>query len=297
MLPFVFLDESKMFNIKAWGLMCAIGYFAWDHVATKRIARLHYNPATFNSFAAWTFTNVAFWAHALDSIFYHPDVLRERWWSIFLIWENMSSMGGIVGSIIGAVIWKFVQVNKQGYKIWPSLRKERLPILPYTDVMCATFPVAMAFGRLGCAIVHDHPGALAPPGTWAAIRWPLSSEDGVQHVWGPLHVQVGGAMTRYDLGLIECVFVALLALAVALTWSRQLRVGTYTIVICLAYTPARFAMDFYRATEDSSGDKRWGTLTFAQYATMAMFAFGLFVWWRMKRDPRFGAEVTRLRPA
>ncbi len=294
MLPFVFLDESKMFNIKAWGLMCAIGYFAWDHVATKRIARLNYDPVTFNSFTAWTFASAAFWAHALDSIFYHPDELTRRWWSIFLIWENMSSMGGIVGAIIGAVMWKFVQVNKVGYKIWPSLRKLPLPILPYTDVMCATFPIAMAFGRLGCALVHDHPGALAPPGTWAALRWPLSPEDGVHRVWGPLHVQFGGSLTRYDLGLIECVFVAFLALAVALTWNRKLRVGTYAVVICLGYTPARFVMDFYRATEDSAGDKRWGTLTFAQYATMVMFALGLFLAWKMRREQNFGADVTKV---
>ncbi len=293
MLPFVFFDESKMFGAHAWGLMCALGYFAWDYVATRRVKQLGYDARTFGSFTAWTFLSCAFFAHALDSVFYHWDDLVRRPHSIFFVWENSSSMGGIIGAIVGAIGWRFITFRKQN-RFSMGLRKARLPILPYADMMSATFPVAMTFGRLGCAVIHDHPGVLAPVGTWIAHRWPTSGDEGVTRHFGPVSVQFGGSETRYDLGTVEFFYVAVIAIAFALTFSRNLRVGTYTAIACMVYPPARFVMDFYRLTDAQGGDVRHGSLTFAQYANIAMFALGVYIAVRLVRDAAFGRDTSLL---
>ena len=34
--------------------------------------------------------------HMLDEIFYHPQELVKRPWSLFFLWEGLSSFGGFV---------------------------------------------------------------------------------------------------------------------------------------------------------------------------------------------------------
>lgn len=275
MLPFVFLDPARLYGIQPWGLFVGVCFLVGDALWMRRAKLLGYDVDEFRHFVMWQVAMGFFLGHVLDEIFYHPEQIALRPLSLLFVWEGQSSLGGFVGSLVGGLAWKYFAVRKQGVLPWMTLRKTPLALLPFADVGAATFPVALAIGRAGCAIVHDHPGALASPGALLAVAWPLNPEDGVHHVFGPLHV-VYGSTYRYDLGLLESLFVTVLAAALAMTWNRRLPVGTYLTVAALAYSPVRFAMDFLRANDGPGGDLRHGALTFAQYACIAFFAYGCF---------------------
>jgi phosphatidylglycerol:prolipoprotein diacylglycerol transferase len=147
--------------------------------------------------------------------------------------------------------------------------------------MFATFPCTWVFARLGCALVHDHPGRLASAGCWLALAWPTDPGDGVVHALGPLRY-VYGSTSRYDLGLIECVVTIPLAVGLAMTWRRRMAQGFYTAVVCLTYAPVRFALDFLRVTDLPESDRRYGGLTFAQWFCIGLFAVGVAVVARMR---------------
>jgi hypothetical protein len=52
----------------------------------------------------------------------------------------------------------------------------------------------------------------------------------------------------------------------------------------------RFALDRLRERDGFTSDIRWGALTFAQWACVGLFAFGVGVVVRMRRPPKGAAS-------
>jgi len=262
-----------------FGGIVAIGIGVGWWMMSKRAKLLGFDEHEFVALRLWALGLGFFFAHALDEVFYHPDMLAARPASIFFLWQGISSTGGIIGALLGAVIWSWVRVAPGGV---PSLRKRSLPLLPAADVIVPCFTVAWIFGRLGCAIVHDHASGLVPIGTPLAVGFPAPGEV----PWfeaGPFRITFGSA-PRYDLGLLELFFTIILSAAILVTWRRRLPVGTYVAVVSLAYAPVRFALDFLRERDGLTSDLRWGAITFAQWACIALFAFGIGVALKIRRD-------------
>ena len=218
----------------------------------------------------WCLLFGLFASHVIDEVFYHPEQIALRPWSLLLIWEGLSSMGGFIGAVIAAIAWKFWRVER-----WvPKRRATPIAILAYAEVVLATFPFSWAIARIGCTVVHDHPGAVTSASTFLSVAYPSGDGDVVQRVLGPLSF-IWGNEPRHDLGLIEMLLSLVLAGALALTWKRKLPLGTYAAVVPLAYAPVRFALDFLRARDLEGSDLRHGLLTFAQWACVALFAYGV----------------------
>jgi phosphatidylglycerol---prolipoprotein diacylglyceryl transferase len=95
--------------------------------------------------------------------------------------SGMSSAGALNGGLWCGLLWCL-------YK-----RLSWFEIFRRIDVATYAIPTAFLFGRLGCALAHDHRGV--PSTSWIAVQFPRGS--------------------RFDLGLIEFLF---LILVVALFW-------------------------------------------------------------------------------
>ncbi len=275
--PFVFVDQSRMFGANIFGFLVGLGVVVGEHFASERAKKLGYDAGLFRSFVFWEMFCGIFFAHTLDAIFYHPDLIRKDPVYFIRLWDGLSSFGGFIGAIVGGLGWKFFTFR--GSPI-PRLREKALPLLPFLEIGMCTFPIIFTFGRLGCSLVHDHPGSLAQKGAPFAVAWPVNEHDGVHAIYGPLHV-VYGSTTRYDLGLLELLFLLILVPALIVTWRKKLPLGTYTAVVALTYSPVRFMMDFLRVREGDAADIRYGALTFAQYACIAFFVCGLYFAWKV----------------
>jgi phosphatidylglycerol:prolipoprotein diacylglycerol transferase len=110
---------------------------------------------------------------------------------------------------------------------------------------------------------------------------------------------IHGQYPRYDLGLLELMFTAVIAAAFALTWRKRLATGTYVVAACLAYAPVRFMMDFLRVEGVQGADPRYSGLTPAQWACTALFSFGIVMAFYMRRLRANGIDLShslRARP-
>jgi len=147
--------------------------------------------------------------------------------------------------------------------IWAQAR--RIELAGLADCVALGVLVAVVVGRIGCALVHDHPGV--PTELPIGVDFPNRVV-----AWLGLH-GAGGTVRLHDCGLEE--LVALLPLgAIAWTlWRRRLRPGVVAVVIALGYAALRFALDFLRlpATEPSHAG-----LTAGQWASVAMAAVAAF---------------------
>jgi phosphatidylglycerol:prolipoprotein diacylglycerol transferase len=157
-------------------------------------------------------------------------------------------------------------------------RWRKKPFLPHADAIMFGFPFGWMFGRTGCFLAHDHIGRRTdfplavnyPPGFF------FRGDPG-----GP----------RFDLGLNEVVWTALIAVVFWVLGRRARPPGFFVMLWCLLYAPARFVFDFLRNTDLANADVRWGGLTPAQWGCFVMFGIGLALLPRMRRSRDTQAEA------
>jgi len=310
MIPYIHAPDLKIgpLTLHPFGLLVATGVILGTWLATRRARQRGLDLEKLNSFITWMLVAGFLGGHMLDEIFYHPDELATHPWKIFYLWEGLSSFGGFAGALIGIILWKYFEavpiarIPFLGIAI-PKFRRRpaTLPILPFADLILSVFPVAWIFGRSGCSVVHDHPGMMAEPGSFLAVACdlPMNGRPGcmqperVETVLKMSHDSLAlmwGKSAQYDLGTLEMMFTVLLAGLLALTWGRKLTTGSYVAATALAYAPVRFAMDFLRVKNMHQADPRYGGLTPAQWACVALFVFGLVMVKRIRDIRKSGRD-------
>jgi phosphatidylglycerol:prolipoprotein diacylglycerol transferase len=273
-----YFDPRHPPTIKPFGTLVALGVYIGSVVAMRHGRERKIDEKKLSEFIFYVVGIGFVGGHMLDAIFYHPAHLAKDPLYLFMLWEGLSSYGGFIGAVMGALIFKCVEatwhpIKLRGETLFSMPTKVKVSwrdgqkILPMCEVINSAFPLAWVFGRSGCASVHDHPGMLT--NAWYAVRWEVSPT-----VW------VG----RLDLGLIEMVLTIPLAIGFLIAWRRNpfRPLGFYTGWMCVAYAPVRFLLDFLRVGENErglnmgEGDPRYAGLTPAQWACFGLLALGIY---------------------
>ncbi|HEX2658597.1 MAG TPA: prolipoprotein diacylglyceryl transferase family protein [Polyangia bacterium] len=183
-------------------------------------------------------------AHLVSVIFYFPERIKEDPLVLLNIWSGLSSFGGFLGAAI-----TYLYLSK----------REKIPRLPYADVVALGLAVGWIFGRLGCTTAHDHPGRFTT--FFLGVKYPEG--------------------TRHDLGFYELLFTLVMT-AVLFYHARKPRPeGRLIGLFATMYAPVRFFLDFLRATDGvARPDERYAGLTPAQWACMGALGVGI---WLMRR--------------
>lgn len=294
MIPYIYVADLKLgrITLHPFGLLVATGVIIGTWLATRRARQRGLDLDKLNSFITWMLVAGFLGGHMLDQIFYHPAELVKRPWSLFFLWEGLSSFGGFVGGLIGVILWKYFEalplLQTPIFTI-PKFRRRAvtMPIMPFCDVILSVFPVAWVFGRSGCSVVHDHPGMHVPQGYFLGVAYP-ENEHALVHT-SPIEL-IHGTAPRFDLGLLEMMFTVIVAVVFALTWRRKLTTGSYIAAVALAYGPVRFAMDFIRIRDSSNADPRYGSFTPAQWACLGLVGLGLFMLRRIAQIRKSGVD-------
>jgi phosphatidylglycerol:prolipoprotein diacylglycerol transferase len=247
------IDFSRPPSIKPFGTLVALGVYIGSIVTMNRARERKLDTQQMSDFIFWVVATGFVLSHVLDAIFYQPQKVMADPLYLLRIWEGLSSYGGFIGALVGALAWRFY-------------RKKR--IIEYVDVMASAFPLAWIFGRMGCSVVHDHPGALS--NAWFAVKYPPQ-------------MLAEGFDGRYDLGLYEMLLTIPLACACHVLWKKQpLRSnGFYLGITLTAYAPVRFLLDFLRVQPEvqvfrGATDLRYAGLTPAQWACFLALGVGIY---------------------
>jgi phosphatidylglycerol:prolipoprotein diacylglycerol transferase len=295
MIPYIYVPDLKLgpLTLHPFGLLVATGVIIGTWLATKRARERSLDLDKLNSFITWMLVSGFINAHMLDQLFYHWPEVVKRPWSVFMLWEGLSSFGGFIGGLIGVVLWKYfeaIPIVRTPFFTIPTFKRRPavMPIMPFCDLILSVFPVAWVFGRSGCSVVHDHQGIKAPAGALLAVAFGPADPSKTIHL-GPIEFR-HGSTPHFDLGLLEMMFTVVVAVIFALTWKRKLTTGSYIAAVALAYAPVRFAMDFLRVRDVDNADPRYGPFTPAQWAAIGLFVFGLVMVQRVRQIRRSGQD-------
>lgn len=242
MIPYVTVSGFSLFGfaVHPFGLLAFAGVIA-GYAAAVREARRRGIPDGRIDPVIVISVAVGIVGSALgDALFYRPGEFLADPLAAFDFRTHMSSTSGLLfGTAAGiAAVTAF-----------------KLPLIKSAASFFYGFAHGWLFARLGCALVHDHPGTLSDfP---LAVRFPLGA--------------------RHDLGLYEFLFTLVLVLILQ-KQARRLSDGALLSLIAVSYCLFRFPMDYLRV-----GDARYFGHTPAQYFCLAVLAGFAFVFVRRRQ--------------
>jgi len=205
-------------------------------IVVRRAPRTGLDSEEVASVLAWVILWGFVGSHVFDTLAYYPERIREDPLVLVKIWGSMSSFGGMMGGMAAAL----VLARRKG---WSGRQT-----LALADGIGFGFPFAWIFGRLGCALAHDHVGV--PTDHWLGVRFPEG--------------------TRFDLGLLELLYTIPIA-ALFYFLDRKPRPNGFFLGLFLAlYGPVRFVLDTLR-----TGDARYLGWTPGQYVAILATLAGL----------------------
>ena len=253
-------------KLQVFGPLVAIGvvvgwYRCLAYARTKDL-----DEYLFRDYLFWLLVAAFTISHWVSVIFYFPHQIQEDPLVLLQIWNGLSSVGGFFGAFVGMMLYLRWYCGRL-----PHVGKQ--PVMVYADATIFGLLAGWCFGRLGCSLVHDHPGKIVPEGTFFAVGpWP----DGT---W------------RYDLGLAEFLFaVALMSFVYFISNWKKWPPGRLVGLVATAYAPFRFVLDSMRAEEPArqviaTPDARYSGLTPAQWFTIAFLLAGLYLLFIRKPKP------------
>jgi phosphatidylglycerol---prolipoprotein diacylglyceryl transferase len=242
MIPYFQLTTLSLgpVTIQVWGLMVAAGILVGAKAAAMMADKRGLKSQVVWDLATWVIVGAFVGARLVYAV-YEPLVFLNDPVEFIRIWHGgFSVMGGFLGALFVGIAY---------------LRHKQLDVHAYADVGVFGLPLGLFIGRIGCFLIHDHPGTFTD--FIGGVQYP----DGVRHDHG-LYLSLNGL----------ALFLVFLALA-----RRGAKQGTYIIVFLLWYGIVRFFLDFLRATNGGIVDTRYLSLTPAQYFSVAMVVGGLYL--------------------
>jgi phosphatidylglycerol:prolipoprotein diacylglycerol transferase len=250
-LPLSLPVVGDTLSIQPFGVLVATGVLLGAWVAGRFAARNGLDTVATGDLVTYAVVTGFILGYFLNGILYERETFMEalRHPSMFFsTWLGLSSYGGFFGGILGCFIWRW---------------RKKMPLLPYANAVCYALPPGWLFGRMGCFVVHDHPGKVTD--FFLAV-------DAYQFGQPPYQ-------PRHDLGLYEVLYtLCIIVLFLTLEHRKRRPVGFYCVLLPIVYAPVRFFLDFLRAAPLEGGDVRYGGLTPAQWASILMVGIGIAVW-------------------
>lgn len=225
-------------SIQVWGLFVALGILAGAFASVWMAKRRGQDQKIIWDLSFWVISGAIIFGR-LFHIVYEPQIYIASPFELIKIWNGgMSVMGGFIGAVLFGVIF---------------LRLRKVDIFSYADTAIFGLPLGLFIGRIGCFLLHEHPGRFT--NFFLGVQYP----DGVRH----------------DLGLYLSINGLVLGVGFWVLAMRNAKIGTYLITFLIWKGVARFVLDFLRATNGAIVDVRYFGLTPAQYVAIVMVMSGL----------------------
>jgi phosphatidylglycerol:prolipoprotein diacylglycerol transferase len=91
-------------SIHAFGVAVAVAVWFALAAVRKRFERHGLDPVVGQRLGAWMLLGGIIGAHLFSVLLYFPQKLRDDPWLMFRVWEDISSFGGLLGGLSGALL-------------------------------------------------------------------------------------------------------------------------------------------------------------------------------------------------
>ena len=177
---------------------------------------------------------------------------------------NIYSFGGFVTCGLIGYLYFYIINKRRKRKTRNGL--PQLNIWAYSDAILYGFTLGWFFGRVGCFMVHDHPGTQTE--FWLGVYGICPD--------APMNVAC------HDLGLYEAIWAFLLFGILTALNKKPRFPGFFVGTVMLTYGVTRFGIEFLRHPATDIFYFGWPP---AQYASLLLVVFGSWILWTRRNIP------------
>ncbi len=225
-------------SIQVWGLLVATGLLVGTWVNTKRAQQQGIDPKLIWDGAFWALLAAFVGARVFHVLFYDlGHYLVNPIDAINPAEPGFSVIGGFIGASLTVTYWIY---------------KHKQPFLKFADVAIFGLPFGLAIGRIGCFLIHDHPGVACSS--------------------NPLCIIYPDGIARHDHGLYLSILGAVTAVIFLILGRKHRPAGFFLSLYIIIYSTIRFFLDFYRAI-----DATYFHLTPTQWLLIPLFLLGVYL--------------------
>jgi len=255
---FPYIDlPTNIGPINLFGILLAVGVLFGSWMGRKYCERNGLDEEELR----WLGIRLIVWgfigSFVLNTVFYEWHAFSDDPWKVIKK-LGISSYGAVVSGAIA--FFYYSHVRKLDRRRW-------------ADMMAWGGAGGWLFGRLGCAVVHDHVGYLSDASMAVAFpagKYPFDINPDLRGFQGNTET-----VFAHDLGLYEFfLWCAIILVLVALERWKGRKPGMLLGVMAVMYSVPRFLMEFLRP---HSTDPRYAGLTFAQWASIATLFIGFYL--------------------
>src|SRR3989344_5472989 len=188
MIPYIQFISFQLgpLTIYVWGLMVALGILVATALGARVAKRRGLDERVIWDLAFWGAAGGFLGARLAHVLLYAPEQYVSEPIRILALRDGgYSSLGAFVGAILAGVIYA---------------RVKRAALAPYADIAALFVPLGYGIGRIGCFLIHDHPGTATD--FFLGVRFP----DGI---------------VRHDLGTYKALNGFALALLFLILYRRK----------------------------------------------------------------------------
>ncbi|MFH1711967.1 MAG: prolipoprotein diacylglyceryl transferase [Patescibacteria group bacterium] len=244
MIPYIEWQTVEIggLTLYVWGFFVALGFVLGAYAAGWKAKKSGGQAKIIYDLVVWMMIAGLVGGRLGYVLFYDPVYYLQNPLKVFEVWAGGSSIFGgfILCVIIGALY----------------LRRKKVNIWEYSDFAIFGLPIGLWIGRIGCFLIHDHPGT--ETNFFLGTQYP----DGI---------------IRHDHGLYLSLNGLILTIIFFFLSKKERPPGFYIAFFSVWYGAIRFGLDFLRIN-----DVRYVGLTPAQYLSIAMVAFGIWVFYKIR---------------
>jgi phosphatidylglycerol---prolipoprotein diacylglyceryl transferase len=244
LIPYITTEDLPQLPISTFALLVLIGLFAGTAWCVWRGRSQNIGMWEVIEMTLWTAIPAYLGSHIFDALVYFPEKVIADPSYLLRFGQGLSAFGGLLTGTVAYTLYLKVTGNLSQW-------------MARTDIIIQGFIVTWIFGRMGCSVVHDHPGILSD--FFLAVNYP------------------GGA--RHDLGFYELLYTLIVLLPTSI-WihHRKLPHGSQLIAFCILYAVYRWPSDYLRTI-----DIRYASWTPGQYASVVLLLLAYFIYkWQQK---------------
>lgn len=245
MIPYIEFTSFTIgaITIQVWGTFVALGILFGTWLSARFAKRRGLDPNHIYNGAFWIILSAFIGARAMHVLFYDLAFYASNPAEIIMVWHGgFSVIGGFIGAIVAYLLYA---------------RRHHFSAIHYADSFLYGLPGGLAIGRIGCFLIHDHPGTATD--FFLGVR----NENGI----GAFH----------DHGLYLAINGFLMAIVFAILAKKKRSEGFFIKLFLIWYGIVRFTLDFWREV-----DATYFGVTPAQYVSFLMVV-GALIWMMSSR--------------
>jgi len=233
--------------LNAWGTMVALGFLAAILFCRWWLKRKKLNHEVVWDFGLVSIIGAIIFSRLFHVLFYKFEYFLSHPIEVLYLWQpGYSLYGGMLGVFLGVLI---------------VMKWRKLDFWHYADAISLSAPLGLAIGRIGCFLIHDHPGIATS--FFLGVQYPDA--------------------TRWDLGLMQMIAALILFIIFIILMRKPLPTGFYSATFLIYYGATRYALDFLRVWEGPMAETRYFSQTPAQLFSLLVIACGIIILIKRKK--------------